>query len=129
MNLLERDTSTIARVAAVAISDGEVTIELSGTAIEGAKLTFPARALKPMATATNEQLADVEVIHDGALLYWRALDIEFKPSKLIELVTGVQTAASAGAKGGKGVSEAKLAAIRANGAKGGRPRKNPPAEV
>jgi hypothetical protein len=71
--------------------------------------------------ATAEQLGEVEIIGAGYGLHWEALDLDYSVPGLVSGVFG--TAKWMAARAGRTVSPAKAAAARANGAKGGRPRK------
>jgi hypothetical protein len=115
------------RFASAKCEGGRVTLELKGSAFAGATLSFDARQLTYLAQATNEQLAQVELTANGDALHFPALDEHIAAPGLVEAVTGLKTTRAIGAKGGSSTSEAKRAAVRANGAKGGRPRKNPAA--
>lgn len=109
------------KATAVSISDGELRLSLHS----GAKLTISARQLRPLAQLSDEQLADVRVVSGGTVLMWPQLGASIAVEGLLEAVTGLQTLKSAQRRGGSARSEAKIAAVRANGAKGGRPRKAP----
>jgi len=80
--------------------------------------------------ATPEQLAKVEILPRGVALHWEELDADLGIDELLAGRYGSRaqmarvTARFLGAKGGAKTSEAKAAAARANGAKGGRPRKS-----
>ena len=91
----------------------------------GALVEFPARELRPLRDATDEQLADLRIVANGSMLMWRGADVDLSVATILEIATGLQTSAQTGAKGGRARTEAKVAAARANGAKGGRPRKQP----
>jgi hypothetical protein len=63
----------------------------------------------------------VEVSAAGYGLHWESLDLDYTVPGLMNGVFG--TAKWMAAKAGRATSPAKAAAARANGAKGGRPRK------
>lgn len=79
--------------------------------------------------ATPEQLAKVEILPRGIALHWEELDADLGIDELLAGRYGSQAhmarvaAKLNGGVGGAKTSEAKAAAARANGAKGGRPRK------
>ena len=80
---------------------------------------IPVTALVGIAGASASQLADVQVSPGGGALYFDALDAHYSVSGLVLAMT----AREVGRAGGKSRSAAKRRAARANGAKGGRPRK------
>ena len=87
----------------------------------GATFAFPPHLVQGMADATPAQIAEVEVVGAGYGLHWETLDLDYTVPGLINGVFG--TAKWMAAQAGRGTSAAKAAAARANGAKGGRPRK------
>lgn len=84
--------------------------------------------------ATPEQLAKVEILPRGVALHWEELDADLGVDELLAGRYGSRAhmarvaARFTGKRGGEKTSEAKAAAARANGAKGGRPRKAKPQE-
>lgn len=88
----------------------------------GASFMFPARALEGLQDATAHQMADVELLGETGL-HWESLDIDYTISGLMNGIFGSRTFMEAQRKGGQSRSPAKAAASRANGAKGGRPKK------
>jgi predicted Kef-type K+ transport protein len=72
-------------------------------------------------TAADQDLASVEVLGAGYGLHWEALDVDFTVGGLLAGMFG--TKAYMARRAGQATSPAKAAAARANGAKGGRPRK------
>jgi hypothetical protein len=87
----------------------------------GATFAFPPDLVEGLSTATPEQLANIEVSPIGYGLHWPLLDEDYSVPGLVNGVFG--TAKWMAAKAGRTKSTAKAAAARANGAKGGRPRK------
>jgi hypothetical protein len=75
--------------------------------------------------ASSEDLKSVEVEAFGLSLHFPALDVDLYVPALLEGVFGSKRwmAAQLGAAGGRARSPAKAAASRANGKRGGRPRK------
>lgn len=117
---------------------GVLQVKVSGgKALASATASFDARSLPAMAKATDEQLAHFQVLQDGHLLRFPLLDVELPIAPLLERVFGLSDVkrsaallgAKGGAKGGAARTVAKSAASRANGAKGGRPRKQSPASL
>ena len=87
----------------------------------GATFAFPPALVQGLCDATAEELAEIEVSPAGYGLHWPRLDEDYTVPGLMNGVFG--TAKWMAAKAGRTGSTAKAAAARANGAKGGRPRK------
>jgi hypothetical protein len=85
---------------------------------------FPARLAQGLESATDDQLAAVEILGDGYGLHWEALDADISIPGLLAGIFG--TRAHMARLAGRATSSAKAAAARANGARGGRPRKAAP---
>lgn len=97
-----------------------VIVELTNGAFFG----FPAALAQGLAEATPAELADVEVSPSGEALRWPRLDVDLRVPALLGGVFGTRAWMRVLAQaGGRATSEAKANAARANGAKGGRPRK------
>jgi hypothetical protein len=92
----------------------------------GVQIAIPRRLLEGLQDATATQLADVEISGPGTGLHWPSLDIDHYIPGVLDGVFGTRRwMAEIGRKGGGARSRAKARAARANGAKGGRPAKNP----
>lgn len=89
----------------------------------GATVSVRARDLRGLEDATNEQLGDVRIVSGGAALHWDSIDVQMTTTALLGLIFKLRTAADVARSGGAARTPAKSAASRANGAKGGRPRK------
>ena len=87
----------------------------------GSAFAFPARLGQGLEAATDEQLAQVAILGAGYGLHWEALDVDLSIPGLAAGLFG--TKAHMARIAGRSTSAAKAAAARANGAKGGRPRK------
>jgi hypothetical protein len=87
----------------------------------GATFAFPPRLAQGLADAAPAHLAEVELLGDGEALHWETLDVDYSVAGLVNGIFG--TAKWTAARAGRSTSLAKAAAARANGAKGGRPRK------
>jgi Protein of unknown function (DUF2442) len=99
---------------------GRIAVELSN----GATYAFPASLGQGLETATPAELAEVEVLGAGFGLHWESLDVDLSIPGLLAGRFGTRSWMSELARrGGSVTSPAKAAAARANGAKGGRPRK------
>lgn len=96
---------------------GRIVVELAS----GATFAFPPALAQGLRDAKPEELADIEVSAAGFGLHWPRLDEDYTVKGLMNGVFG--TAKWMAANAGRAKSEAKAAAARANGARGGRPRK------
>lgn len=91
----------------------------------GVEMTFPTRLVEGLANAPDDKLADIEISPAGLGLHWPQLDADLYVPALLQGVFGSKRwmASQLGAQGGRARTPAKAAAARANGSKGGRPRK------
>ena len=91
----------------------------------GCSFVFPPRVLQGMAGAREVALADVEILGQGHALHWPQLDADFTVPGLLMGVFGARAwmASELARRAGQSTSPAKAAAARANGRKGGRPRR------
>ncbi len=90
----------------------------------GALLGVPVASLPALHNATPKELSEVELTPAGGGLHFGALDVDISVPGIVLATIGKQIVARAFAgAGGSAKSHAKSAAARANGAKGGRPRK------
>lgn len=91
----------------------------------GVEITVPVDLLQGLQGASLSDLSEIEMTPLGTGLHWPRLDADILVEGLIHGVYGSKRwmAAQMGRLGGSSVSEAKSAAARRNGAKGGRPRK------
>ena len=88
----------------------------------GCTFAFPPGLAQGLQSATAEQLAQVELIGAGSGLHWAALDVDLSIPHLLAGLFG--TKAYMARQAGRATSAAKSAAARANGTRGGRPRKS-----
>lgn len=93
--------------------------------INGATFMAPRQLIQGLRDAPAELVAEVEIMdRDGFALHWEKLDQDFTVAGLLRGTFGTRAwMADFGRKGGRSTSEAKRAAARSNGARGGRPRK------
>ncbi len=91
----------------------------------GAEVRFPVDCLQGLADAKPDELAQIEIDPAGYGLSFPKLDADFSLPDLMRGVFGSRAwmAAMLGAKGGKSASPKKVIAARANGRRGGRPKK------
>ena len=96
----------------------------------GRRLVLPVEDLQGLDKATHKQLQNYELLGRGTGISFPDLDVDLYVPALIEGVYGNRRwMAQLGMKGGIAKTEAKRRAARANGAKGGRPRKTTAAMV
>ena len=90
----------------------------------GAVVALPIALLSALHDATPRQLTEVHASARGNAIVNDELDVHISLNGILtELVGLTGAAAHLGAEGGKKTSPAKTAAARANGKRGGRPRK------
>jgi hypothetical protein len=87
----------------------------------GCTFAFPPRLAQGLKSARAEEVAAVEVLPGGYGLHWEVLDVDLALPALMAGLFG--TRAHMARQAGQATSEEKAAAARANGAKGGRPRR------
>ena len=96
---------------------GRIVVDLTN----GCVFAFPPRMAQGLGKATDNQLAEVEILGRGYGLHWESLDVDLSIPGLLAGIFGTRSYMARLA--GRTKSPAKAAASRANGAKGGRPRK------
>lgn len=103
------------------VATGRVVVDLTN----GCAYAFPARLVQDLASASDDDLAGVEVDGLGFNLHWPALDADLYVPALIAGMFGTEAWMSRelARRAGQAKSPAKAEAARINGAKGGRPRK------
>jgi Protein of unknown function (DUF3532). len=98
----------------------QIVVELTN----GCTFIFPADLAQGLKGATDEQLAEVAILGRGYGLHWETLDADLSIPALVMGIFGSHAwMRELARRGGASTSEAKTAAARANGAKGGRPKK------
>jgi hypothetical protein len=91
---------------------------------DGVELRVPRRLVQGLQHATPEQLRRIEIEGPGTGLVWPALGIaHYVPGLVAGLFGTGPWMAEIGRRGGTRRTKAKARAARANGAKGGRPRR------
>jgi hypothetical protein len=88
----------------------------------GCTFAFPPKLAQGLEKATTEQLSRVELLGAGYGLRWEDLDVDLSVPGLLSGLFG--TRAFMARIAGQTKSSAKATAARANGAKGGRPRRS-----
>lgn len=88
----------------------------------GCTFAFPPRMAQGLEAATDEELAEIEILGAGYGLHWEGLDVDLSVPGLLAGIFG--TRAYMARRAGQATSPAKAAAARENGRKGGRPRKH-----
>lgn len=99
-------------------SSGRVIVDLEN----GCTFAFPPRLAQGLEAASDDQLSAVQILGQGYGLHWEELDVDLSLPGLMAGIFG--TKAWMARRAGQSTSAAKAAAARANGAKGGRPRKS-----
>ena len=91
----------------------------------GVEIGFAPRDAQGLQSASREDLATIELEPFGLGIHFPSLDADFYVPALLQGMLGSRSwmAAQLGAAGGRARSSAKVAASRANGKRGGRPRK------
>jgi len=90
----------------------------------GGSMMIPRKIVPGLEHSSASSLAQISISPAGDALSWRSLDVDVFVAGLVERAFGTRLfAAATGRQGGRKRSKAKAAAARANGAKGGRPRK------
>jgi hypothetical protein len=90
----------------------------------GADFSFPPDLAQGLANASHEALNAIELSPLGTGLRWTQLDVDLTVDGLLVGVFGSRNwMRRHAAQAGSTASPAKTAAARANGAKGGRPKK------
>jgi len=99
----------------------QVVVELTN----GCSFIFPVDKAQGLAGASNKDLAAVKILGQGMGLHWEKLDADLSIASLVIGIFGSHAwMREIARRGGAASTPAKAAAARANGAKGGRPKKS-----
>jgi hypothetical protein len=100
---------------------GRIVVKLN----TGLEMAFPPELAEGLQGAGEDALAEIEIAPSGLGLHWPKLDADLYVPGLMQGVFGSRRwmARELGARGGRARSSAKIDAARANGRKGGRPKK------
>jgi hypothetical protein len=117
----EQRDSGHAVMAAYDEQTGRIRVDLN----TGIQIAWPVALIEGLAQASAADLVEIEISPAGLGLYWPRLDVDIHVPALLAGSFGSKSwmAARLGALGGKAQTPAKADAARANGRKGGRPRK------
>jgi len=95
--------------------------------VNGSSFSFPPHLAQGLTNARPAELADIEISPQGIGLHWPQLDADLTVEGLLAGLFGSRSwMRQHAAKAGSVKSTAKAQASKANGAKGGRPRKSTP---
>jgi len=102
-------------------AEGRVILDFAN----GVQFRFEAAHAQGLNAAKADDLVEIEVSPSGLSLYWPRLDVDLDVQALLQGVFGSKQwmAARLGQAGGRATSEAKSAAAKKNGMRGGRPIK------
>lgn len=91
----------------------------------GCLFAFPAKLVQGLEQATQEELADIELLGGGYALHWPRANADIRIESALAGIFGSKKwmMRFAAKEAGERTSEKKASAARANGIKGGRPRK------
>lgn len=115
------ETEPRAKAASYDRKNDRVVVDL----VNGCTYAFPVRLVQDLQGASHDDLANIEVDGLGFDLHWPALDADLYVPTLVAGIFGTREwmAKELARRAGQTKSPAKAAAARANGSKGGRPRK------
>jgi hypothetical protein len=101
-------------------SANRIVVELSN----GTDFRFSPLSVEELVGASPDEIAQVEISPSGRTLRWKKLDADLSLPALMMGIFGTKMwMAHLGRTGGQATSQAKVAAARLNGMKGGRPKK------
>jgi len=114
-----------AGLRALSVSYDNVTRRVTVELTNGFLFAFPTRMIPALAHRSAAHLAEVILLPGGIGLRWESLDVDLSiPGLLLSAMEPTERIRELARVAGRVKSRAKAKASRANGAKGGRPRKN-----
>lgn len=116
--LAEREASLIPISVRFDSPSSRIVVEFTN----GSAFMVPARSLQGLQTATDAQLSDISLLGETGI-HLEPLGVAYSIKGLMNGIFGTAQFMQARRRSGQSRSDAKVAASRANGAKGGRPRK------
>ena len=91
---------------------------------DGHRLCIPREDLQGLQNASKQDIAKVEILGNGTGLHWPTLDVDLYVPALLRHIYGTRSwMAQLGRRGGAAKTVSKVAAAKANGLKGGRPKR------
>lgn len=97
---------------------------------DGRREIIPREDLQGLENATRAEVSHVEILGNGTGLHWPDLDVDHYVPGLLKHIYGTKRwMAEIGRSGGSVTSAVKRKASRANGLKGGRPRRKQMAQA
>ena len=117
----QRTLRSRGRVAESARFDSKA-LRIDITMAGGVLFGIPVDRIRELKGASDDLLATVSVDELGSGIRWDQLDVDVSVPGIVREVFPAVIASAFAALGGRSSSEAKAAAARANGLKGGRPR-------
>lgn len=109
-----------AKVARYDATTRRVVIDLDN----GTTFLVPVDLLQGLEGSSEEELADIRILGAGSTIAWDRINVDaYIPSLLMGVFGNKRWMRELGRHGGSRTSEAKRAAARENGKKGGRPKK------
>ncbi len=97
---------------------------------DGHRLCIPREDLQGLRNASKNDIGKIEILGKGTGLHWPTLDVDLYVPALLRHVYGNRSWMSRlGRRGGSAKSASKSAAAKANGLKGGRPKRVVPAVI
>lgn len=91
---------------------------------DGHRLCIPREDLEGLQGASKQEVAKIEILGQGTGLHWPTLDVDLYVPALVRQVYGTRRwMAQLGRLGGSAKTPSKAEAAKANGLKGGRPKR------
>lgn len=117
-----RESTAAPRISAAQVTEGRLEVELGGGA-QGSRVSFPLSRFPQLAAASPESLSDLRVTASGSALLFKTANTELTLDSILRHGLGVVTATENARRARAVTSAARSEASRANGARGGRPKR------